>query len=123
MCDGSYVSLLCGGSSSATTSDAKELYLIKTCKNGKPRFDFLLLQQPDETSVSGLHLRVIDSVRSTNFSFERKERMVSLGSDGTIGNKRLHELEKEEIGDDLIFTWCLSHELELDLQKVASTGK
>ena len=43
--------------------------------------------------------------------------MVGLGSDGPNANKRLYELEKEEIWDHLVFTWCLSHKLELALQK------
>ena len=67
-----YFSLVCNGSSTATTNDEKELYLIKTCKNGKPQFDVLSLQQLDDTSASGLHLSLKDSVRSANFSFERR---------------------------------------------------
>ena len=43
--------------------------------------------------------------------------MVDLGSDGTNANKRLYELEKEEIKDHLVFTWCLFHKSELVLQK------
>ena len=39
---------------------------------------------------------------TANFSFERRERMVGLGSDGMKANKRLYELEKEEIGDHLV---------------------
>ena len=65
-------SLLCNGFSTATTKDEKELYLIKTCKNGKPRFDVLSPQQVDDTSASGLHLSLKDSVRSASFSFERR---------------------------------------------------
>ena len=89
--------LLCDGSSSATTNNEKELYLTKTCKNGKPRFDVLSLQQPYDTSASGLHLSLKDSVRRTNFSFERRERMVGLGPDGTNTNEYLYELEKKRL--------------------------
>ena len=83
----------------------------------KPWFDVLSLQQPDDTSTSGLHLILKDSVRSAYFSFEWREPMVDLGSDGTNANKRLYELEKEEIKDHLVFTWCLFHKSELVLQK------
>ena len=38
-----HFSLLYDGSSSATTSDEKELYIIKTCNNGQPQFDLLSL--------------------------------------------------------------------------------
>ena len=110
-----YYSLLCNGSSSATTNDEKELTLIKTCKNEMPWFHVLSLQQLDDTSASGLHLSLTDSVRSANFSFEQRERMVGLGSDGMNANKYLYEFEKEEIRDHLVFTWCLSHKLELAL--------
>ena len=110
-----YYSLLCNGSSSATTNDEKELTLIKTCKNEMPWFDVLSLQQLDDTSTSGLHLSLTDSVRSANFSFEQRERMVGLGSDGMNANKYLYEFEKEEVRDHLVFTWCLSHKLELAL--------
>ena len=81
-----YFSLLCDGSLSATTNYEKELYLIKTCKNGKPRFDVLSLQQPDSTSASGLHLSLKDSIRSANFSGEWRECLVGLGPDGTNAN-------------------------------------
>ena len=91
-----YFSLLCDGSSSATTSDEKEVYLIKTCKNGKTSFDVLSLQQPDDTSALRLHLNLKDSVRSASFSFEKIEHMVGLGSDETNANKRLYKLEKED---------------------------
>ena len=47
--------------------------------------------------------------------------MVGLGSDGMNSNKRLYGLEKEEIRDHLVFTWCLSHELELALQERFTT--
>ena len=118
-----YFSLLCDGFSSATTYNEKELYLIKTCKNGKLQFDVLSLQQPDDTSGSGLYLNLKDSVRSANFSFEQRECMVGLGSDVMNANKCLYELEKEEIRrDHLVFTWCLSHKLELALQKSYTMG-
>ena len=41
--------------------------------------------------------------------------MIGLGSDRMNANKCLYEFEKEEIGDHLVFTWCLSHKLELAL--------
>ena len=91
-----YFSLLCDGSSSATTNDEQDFYLIKTCKNRKLQFDVLLLQQPDDTSASGQHWSLKDSVRSANFSFERRQHMVILGSDGTNANKHLYELKRRD---------------------------
>ena len=44
-----YFSLLYDGSSSAKTSDEKELYIIKTWNNIQSQFDVLSLQEPDDT--------------------------------------------------------------------------
>ena len=61
-------------------------------------FDVLLLQQPDDTSASGQHWSLKDSVRSANFSFEQREHMVILGSDGTNATKHFYELKKKRLG-------------------------
>ena len=44
-----YFSLLYDGSSSAKTSDERELYIIKTWNNIQSQFDVLSLQKPDDT--------------------------------------------------------------------------
>lgn len=59
-----FFSLLYDGSSSAKTNDEKELYVIKTCKNGKPKFDVLNLEQPEDTSAQGLQLTLKNAVHS-----------------------------------------------------------
>ena len=41
--------------------------------------------------------------------------MVGVGSDGTSGNKSIYALEKSTVGNHLVFSWCLSHKLELVL--------
>ena len=79
----------------------KNSILSKHAKTGSRGLMFFLLQQPEDNSVSGLHLSLKDSVRSANFSFEWTES-AGLGSDGTNANKCFYELEKEDIGDHLI---------------------
>ena len=49
-----YFSILFDGSSSAKTMDEKEVYVIKTCDQGKPRCDILALEQPDDAGTKGL---------------------------------------------------------------------
>lgn len=47
--------------------------------------------------------------------FPRQDRMVGVGSDGASGNKSIYALEKSTVGNHLVFSWCLSHKLELVL--------
>ena len=78
-----YFSLLFDGSSSAKTMDEKELYVIKTCDNGKARFDVLALEQPDDTNANGLKNFLDSALSKGNFTFGRKHREIGLGSHGT----------------------------------------
>ena len=41
-----YFSLFYDGSRSAKTMDEKEVYVIKTCKSGKPNFQVMSLEEP-----------------------------------------------------------------------------
>ena len=108
-----YYSLLFDGSSNAKTNDEKELYVIKTCDGGRPRFDVFALEEPNDGDANGLKA-VLDHVFDKgNFQFERSEREIGLGSDGTSTNKNVHRLEKADVGDHLILILCLSHKLEL----------
>jgi hypothetical protein len=38
--------------------DEKEVYVIKTCNQGKPRFDVLALQQPEDADAKGLKSKI-----------------------------------------------------------------
>ena len=111
--DRRYFSLLTNGSSSAKTMDEKELYVIKTCGKGKPRFDVLALEQPDDAGTKDLKESLDNAVEKANFSIDRKTHEIGLGSDGTNTNKVLYKLEKKEAGDWLIQILCLSRKVEL----------
>ena len=91
-----YFSLLSDGSSIAKTMDEKELYVIKTCDKGKPRFDVLALEQPDDAGAKGLKESLDNVVKKANLSIDRKTHETGLGSDRTNTNKVLYKLEKGE---------------------------
>ena len=91
-----YFSLLSDGSSIAKTMDEKELYVIKTCDKGKPRFDVLALEQPDDAGAKGLKESLDNAVKKANLSIDRKTHETGLGSDRTNTNKVLYKLEKGE---------------------------
>ena len=42
--------------------------------------------------------------------------MVGVSSDGASANRRLFAIEKAAVGDNLAFSWCLSHKLELAIR-------
>ena len=91
-----YFSLLSDGSSITKTMDEKELYVIKTCDKGKPRFDVLALEQPDDAGAKGLKESLDNVVKKANLSIDRKTHETGLGSDRTNTNKVLYKLEKGE---------------------------
>ena len=92
------------------------MYIIKTCNNSRSQFDVLSLQEADHTCSQGLHKALEKASDSCNFIFNRSERQVGIGSDGDSPNLALCGLEKEAVGDRLVFTWCLSHKLKLALK-------
>ena len=104
------------GSSAAKINDEKELYIIKTCNQGTPKFDVLSLQEPEDTIAERLHESLKKAVTNAKFNFPRKERIVGVGSDGASANRRLFALKKAAAGDHLAFSWCLSHKLQLALR-------
>ena len=108
-----YFSLLFDGSLSAKTRDEKDLYIIKTCDNGKARFDVLALEQPDDADANGLKNSLDSALSKENFTFKQKHREIGLGSDGANTNKALYHIRKEEVGDHLVSILCLSPNLEL----------
>lgn len=58
-----YFSPLTNGSSNANRIEAKEIYLIKTQHNGKPRFDNLALEQLDDADAKGLKKSLYNGVK------------------------------------------------------------
>ena len=88
-----YFSILFDGSTSAKTMDEKEVYVIKTCDQGKPRCDILALDQPDDAGAKGLKSSLDCAISKANLTVDRESREIGLGSDGTNTNKALYTLE------------------------------
>ena len=63
-----------------------------------------------------MHELLKKAVTKAKFNFPRKERMVGVSSDGASANRRLFAIEKAAVGDNLAFSWCLSHKLELAIR-------
>ena len=50
-----YYSILFDGASSAKCVDEKELFIMKTCVQGKPTFNVMSLEEPDECNADGIN--------------------------------------------------------------------
>ena len=49
-----YYSVLMDGSSSVKILDEKELYIIKLCAGGVPKYEAMSLEEPNEANAEGL---------------------------------------------------------------------
>ena len=94
--DRTYFSLLTDGSSSAKTMEEKELYVIKSCDKGKPIFDVLALEQPDDAGAKGLKESLDNAVKMVNSSTDRKTQEIGLGSDRKTQTKFCINLKKKK---------------------------
>ena len=108
-----YYSVLCDGSSSTKIVDEKELYVIKTCVNGKPKFDIMSLEEPEEGNAPGLKVAMEHSHAKMQFSFDRATKEIGMCSDAAAVNVALHKLVKEELGPHYMLMLCPSHKYEL----------
>ena len=57
-----YYSILFDGASSAKCVDEKELFIMKTCVQGKPTFNVMSLEEPDECNVDGINEAMKNSI-------------------------------------------------------------
>ena len=87
--------------------------MIGTCDKGKPRFDVVALEHPDDAGAKCLKESLDNAYKKGNLSIDRKIHKTGPGSDGTNTNKASYKLEKEEIGDWLIQVLCLFYKLKL----------
>ncbi|KAK6168656.1 hypothetical protein SNE40_019848 [Patella caerulea] len=68
--------------------DEKELYVIKTCKDGKPKFQILSLEEPNNSDAEGLKVALTSCMNKQGFIFNRSERQIGNGSDGAAVNNK-----------------------------------
>ena len=97
--------------------------MIKTCDKGKPIFDVLPLEQPDDACAKDLKESLDNAVKKANLSTDRNTYEIGPGSDGTNTSKVFYKLEKEEISDWLIQILSLSLKLELVIHDAFKQSK
>ena len=103
------------GSSSVKILDEKELYIIKLCVGGVPKFKVMSLEEPNEANAEGLKEYFENSISKMEFNFERKDKEIGMCSDDTNINISLNRLVKAEMGEHYVLVLCLAHKLELAL--------
>ena len=110
-----YYSVLMDGSSSVKILDEKELYVIKTCVGGEPKFQVMSLEEPDESNAEGLKNAFENSVSKMKFNFDRRSKEIGMCSDAAAVNVKLHKLLKPDMGEHYLLTLCPGHKVELAL--------
>ena len=108
-----YYSILCDGSSSTKIVDEKELYIMKTCLNGKPLFQVISLEEPEEGNVVGLQAALENALSKMEFTFSREDKEIGICSDAASVNIKLWKLIKDELGQQYFLSKCISHKFEL----------
>ena len=79
-----YYSILFDGASSAKCVDEKELFIMKTCVQGKPTFNVMSLEEPDECNADGINEAMKNLFNKLNFNFECKNKEIGMCSDGLL---------------------------------------
>ena len=77
---------------------------MKACNNGQSQFYVLSLQELDNAGSQGLHETLEKAIGGSSFKFNCPERQVGIGSDSASPNLALSALEKEAVGNHLVFT-------------------
>ena len=93
-----YYSILFDGASSAKCVDEKELFIMKTCVQGKPAFNVMSLEEPDECNVDGINKAMKNSINKLNFNFESKNKEIGMCSDGAAVNHAVYNQLVDELG-------------------------
>ena len=103
------------GSSSVKILDEKELYIIKLCVGGVPKYEVVSLEEPNEANAEGLKESFENSISKMEFNFECKDKEIGMCSNGTNVSISWHRLVKAEMGEHYLLVLCLAHKLELAL--------
>ena len=117
-----YYSVLFDGSSNGKTNNEKELFLIKTCKKGKPTFNVMSLVEVKHSSAPSLKVTLEESIGKMSFTFDQKSKEVGMCSDGTKVNVAAYNLAKEDLGEHYLLILCPAHKLELAIKDTFKTS-
>ena len=94
-----YYSVCFDGSSTAKTVDEKELFVIKFCQEGVPKYQVMSLEEPSEANSAGLKEALSNSVNKMGFNFSRNDKEIGMCTDSAAVNRALHRLLLGEFGD------------------------
>ena len=119
-----YYSILFDGASSAKCVDEKELFIMKTCVQGKPTFNVMSLEEPDQCNADVINEAMKNSFNKLNLNFERKsKKIIGMCSDGAAVNRAVCNQLVDELGPQYLSMFCLSHKFELALNDAFQISK
>ena len=103
--------------------DEKELFIMKTCIQGKPTFNVMPLEEPDECNADGINEAMKNPFNKLNFNFECKNKEIGMCSNGAAVNHAVYNQLVDELGPQYLSMFCLSHKFELALNDAFQTSK
>ena len=118
-----YYSILFDGASSVKCVDEKELFIMKTCIQGKPTFNVMSLEEPDECNADGINEAMKNSFNKSNFNFERKNKEIVMCSDGAAVNRAVYNQLVDELGLQYLSMFCPSQKFEIALNDAFQISK
>ena len=93
-----YYSVLFDDASSTKGVDEKELFVIKLCVEGKPIFQVMSLEEPEEWNAEGIKESMDNAVSKMKFNFKQSEKEIEMCSDGAMVNRLVYNLLHDEFG-------------------------
>ena len=118
-----YYSILFDGASSAKCVDQKEIFIMKTCIQGKPTLYVMSLEEPGECNAGGRNGAMKNSFNKLNFNFERKNKEIGMLSDRAAVNCAVYNQLVDELGPQYLSMFCPSHKFELALNDAFQISK
>ena len=118
-----HYSILFDGAGSAKCVDEKELFITKTCVQGKSSFNVLPLEKPDECNPDRINEAMKNSFNKFNFNFKRKNKEIGMCSDGAAVNRAVYDQLIDKLGPQYLSMFCLSHKFELALNDAFQISK
>ena len=118
-----YYSILFDGASSAKCVDEEELFIMKTCVQGKPTFNVMSLEEPDECNADSINEAMKNSFNKLNFNFERKNKEIDMCGDRAAVYCAVYNRLVDELGPQYLSMFCPSHKFELALNDAFQISK
>ena len=116
-----YYSIFFDVASSAKCVDEKELFIMKTCAQGKPTFNVVSLEKPDECNADDINEAMKNSFNKLNF--ERKNKEIVMCSDRAAVNRAVYNQLVDELGPQYLSMFFLPHRFKLALNDAFQISK